>query len=280
MESMSSSLFSNLRADLLAAALEFFGTTLFFLVGLGGIQASAAESASNPSAPTSGVLQVLYISTSMGFSLFFSAFLFYRVTGAAFNPNVSLALLLVGAMKPVRFVLYCIAQLAGGIIASALVMALTPGPLASNPSLQKGVNPAQGVFIEAFCTAALCLAVLLLAVEKHKATPLAPVGIAITLFACHLFAVFYTGAALNTARAFGPAVVTSFAKPNHWVYWVGPFIGSLLAAGFYTVLKRIDYGMLNPGQDFTDDGPQANISIGLNGPQSVPELAGKTDSVV
>lgn len=41
-----------------------------------------------------------------------------------------------------------------------------------------------------------------------------------------------TGAAMNTARAFGPAIITSF-NPSHWVYWVGPFLGSLLATGKY-----------------------------------------------
>jgi hypothetical protein len=43
---------------------------------------------------------------------------------------------------------------------------------------------------------------------------------------------------MNTARAFGPAVVTGFVTPHHWVYWVGPFLGSLLAAGFYAALKQ------------------------------------------
>jgi aquaporin rerated protein, other eukaryote len=121
---------SGLKDDLHAALLEFLGTTLFLFVGLGGIQAASAENINNPAA-ASAVVQVLYISTCMGFSLLVSAWLFYRVTGAVFNPNISLALLLVGAMKPERFVLYCIAQLAGAVAASGLLMALTPGELAS-----------------------------------------------------------------------------------------------------------------------------------------------------
>jgi aquaporin rerated protein, other eukaryote len=45
----------------------------------------------------------------MGFSLLVSAWLFYRVTGGVFNPNITLSLLLIGAIGPVRFVLYTIA---------------------------------------------------------------------------------------------------------------------------------------------------------------------------
>ena len=65
----------------------------------------------------------------MGFSLLVTAWLFYRVTGGLFNPNITLALFLVGIVGPVRFVLFCIAQMVGAIAASAIVYGLTPGPL-------------------------------------------------------------------------------------------------------------------------------------------------------
>jgi len=78
------------------------------------------------------------------------------------------------------------------------------------------------------------------------------VGIGLTLFACHLWAVFYTGAAMNTARSFGPAAVTGFPYPKHWVYWVGPFLGSILGAGFYSLLKHYRYWKLNPDQATVD----------------------------
>ncbi|KAF8963153.1 putative aquaporin 1 [Flammula alnicola] len=247
----SSSLFDNFRDDCTAAALEFVGTAFFLLFGLGGIQASTAEN-DQPGRQSSAVEQVLYIATCMGFSLLVSAWLFFRVTGGLFNPNVSLALLLVGSLQPVRFVLYCIAQLVGAIAGAALVRSLTSAPLSVNTFLQRGTNPAQGVFIEMFITAALVISVLMLAAEKHQATPFAPVGIGLTLFACHLFAVYYTGASMNTARSFGPAVVSGFPVPNHWVYWVGPFLGSLLGAAFYTTLKHYRYWTLNPDQATVD----------------------------
>ncbi|CAE6521950.1 unnamed protein product [Rhizoctonia solani] len=263
MKTNSKSLFGNLHEDLHAAVLELVGTILFLLLGLGGIQAAAfsrqltaiANGADSDTAKAISkvfsVEQLLFVSVSMGLSLLVSVWFFYRVTGGVFNPAVSTALLLIGVIGPVRWALYCIAQLVGGIIAAALLLALLPGELGVAPTIARGVNTAQAVFIEAFLTCALVLAVLMLAAEKHRSTPFAPIGIGLTLFACHLWGVVFTGAAMNTARAFGPAVVSGFDS-NHWVYWLGPFIGSLMATLFYSFLKHIKYWRLNPDQDIAD----------------------------
>ncbi|KDQ28261.1 hypothetical protein PLEOSDRAFT_1077179 [Pleurotus ostreatus PC15] len=235
--------------DCKAALLEFFGTTTFLLLGLGGIQAGAAALGHpSPDSPSS-ILMLMYIAMSMGLSLLVSAWLFYRITGGLFNPNVSLGLLLTGVIGPVRFVLYVIAQIVGGIAAAGLVRGLTGMPLASNTRLSAQTSLAQGVFIEMFITAALVLSVLMLAAEKHVATPFAPVGVGLTLFVGHLFAVFYTGASMNTARSFGVAAVTGFPDGHHWIYWLGPTLGSLLAAGIYSLLVHHQYWLLNPNQD-------------------------------
>ncbi|TFK50319.1 aquaporin-like protein, partial [Heliocybe sulcata] len=235
-----------LSDDLFAAFLEFIGTVFFLLLALGSVQTVTYEQASG------GMIQrVMYISLAFGFSLVVSAWLFFRVTGGLFNPNVSLGLFLCGVIGPVRFVLYCIAQLLGGIAAAALVLALLPGPLASNTTLAPGINSAQGVFIEMFVTAGLVLSVLMLAAEKHQVTPFAPIGIGLTLFVAELWSVYYTGGSVNTARAFGPAVVTGFPDGHHWIYWVGPFLGSLLASAVYYTLKHYRYWTLNPEQDAT-----------------------------
>jgi aquaporin related protein len=134
--------------DYLAATFEFCGTIMFLTLGLGSIQAATASTLSSADV-TSTVQHIMYIATAMGSSLSFSlaalrtpltdhevglallvsAWLFFRVTGAVFNPEVSLALLLCGVISPTRFVLYCVAQLLGSIAASGLVLGLTPGPL-------------------------------------------------------------------------------------------------------------------------------------------------------
>ena len=108
--------------DLKAAVYEFVGTTMFLLLAFGGAQSAH-------SVQGSALEQSLYIATAFGLSLLVSAWLFFRTTGGLFNPDVSLALLLAGCIGPTRFVLYCVAQLTGGIAAAAIVIALTPGQL-------------------------------------------------------------------------------------------------------------------------------------------------------
>ena len=58
----------------------------------------------------------------------------------------------------------------------------------------------------------------MLAVEKHKATFVAPVGIGLALFICHLAGIYYTGASMNPARSFGPHVVIREFPGYHWIY--------------------------------------------------------------
>ncbi|KAJ7881075.1 putative aquaporin 1 [Mycena olivaceomarginata] len=239
----------NIRKDLIAASLELVGTMFFLLLGLGGIQAATAETMSSDG--VTNVERVLYISTCMGFSLVVCAWIFFRITGSLFNPCVTVSLVLLGILPPFRGLLYVIAQFMGSVLASALLLGLT-GTLSINTSLRPGTSVTQGVFIEMFITCALVIAVLMLAAEKHQATAFAPIGIGLTLFSCHLFATFYTGASMNTARSFGPALVSGFPTPNHWVYWVGPFLGSILGSTFYALCKHSKYWTLNPHQD-TDD---------------------------
>ncbi|POW19414.1 hypothetical protein PSHT_04684 [Puccinia striiformis] len=238
----------NFAVDFMAASGEFIGTVAFLMVGLGGIQAAATSNrAGLPALATTSTVpniqHLMYISTSMGLSLLFSL-------GFSFELPVlpSTPLLLTGVITPTRFILYVGAQLSASLVASSILKKLLPGPMSVVPNLAVGTSIKQGLLIEAFITCALVLSVLFLAVEKHRATYLAPVGISITLFACHLFGVVYTGAAMNSARAFGPAAVTGAWK-DHWVYWVGPTIGSLLAVIIYVFMKRFEYWRSNEGQD-------------------------------
>lgn len=121
-----------------------------------------------------------------------------------------------------------------------------PTPFAVNTTLlpgnstTRGTSIAQGLFIEAVCTAELVFTIIMLAKEKHRATFIAPVGIGLALFIGEIVAVQYTGGALNPARAFGPAAVTRDFTKDHWIFWVGPTIGSLLAVFFFKLFKILE----------------------------------------
>ncbi|KAK4972533.1 hypothetical protein LTR66_011317 [Elasticomyces elasticus] len=160
------------------------------------------------------------------------------------------------------------------MVAAALVSCMIPGPIAVvNTTLAPGMSIAQGAFFEMFLTCELVLAVLILAAEKSKDTYIAPVGIGLALLlkllvcpnrfakrARHaaqtvdfwVAGVYYTGGSLNPARSFGPCVASRSFPGYHWIYWVGPAMGALLAAGFYMLVKYLnnnDIEDANPGQD-------------------------------
>lgn len=73
--------------------------------------------------------------------------------------------------------------------------------------------------------------------------------------------VYFTGGSLNPARSFGPSVVLRRFHPYHWIYWVGPSLGALLAVAFYQLMKLVEYQTANPGAD--DDGHETSHSRGL-----------------
>jgi aquaporin related protein len=61
--------------------------------------------------------------------------------------------------------------------------------------------------------------------------------------------VFYTGGSLNPARSFGPDVILGHFDGYHWIYWLGPMLGALLAVLFYRLIKFLEYETANPGAD-------------------------------
>jgi len=85
----------------------------------------------------------------------------------------------------------------------------------------------------------------MLATEKHQANFIAPIGIGLSLFIAELMGVYYTGGSVNPARSFGPCVVDRSFYTYHWIYWVGPVLGGMLAAAFYMFIKSLEYETVN-----------------------------------
>ncbi|KAJ5701150.1 hypothetical protein N7488_008698 [Penicillium malachiteum] len=239
-----------MRYNLLCVLGEFVGTFMFLFFSFAGAQVSNTPMPAPGSPPNTSNL--LYSSLAFGFSLTVNVWAFFRVTGGLFNPAVTLALCLTGGMPVLRGLLVFPAQLLGGIASAGVVSALFPGPLNCATRLGGGASISQGLFIEMFLTAQLVLVIIMLAVVKHKSTYLAPVGIGLTFFVTELIGDYYTGGSLNPARSLGPDVINRSFPGYHWIYWVGPLLGSLLASGFYHLLCFVRWENINPGQDFNE----------------------------
>ncbi|MCJ1311150.1 hypothetical protein MMC25_004820 [Agyrium rufum] len=242
---------SKWRPHGVAMVSEFVGTVSFLWFALSGTQ--IANTLYTPEASATDAGPIFYIALSFGFSLIVNAWVFYRISGGLFNPAVTLGLCIAGGLPWLRGALLFFPQLLGGIVAAALVSAMFPGPEPVLTTLNHGTSIVQGLFIEMFLTFLLVITILMLAVEKSRATFVAPIGIGLALFVAELSGVYFTGGSLNPARSFGPSAVAHQFPGYHWIYWLGPVLGACMAAGFYHFVKFTNYEEVNPGQDAIDD---------------------------
>lgn len=198
---------------------EFIGTFLLVLFGTGAIVVNDV---------TNGGITHLGISLMFGVVITVAILLFGKVSGAHINPAATLMFLV---RKEIGFklsFLYIITQLFGAVVASYLLSQLFPEHLklgATLPSHSIGLT----FGLELLLTFILMLGILLIVETfKHQAlNPVAFVAGAI-VFMEALFAGPITGASMNPARSFGPALVSGHLE-GLWIYIVAPLLGAVLA---------------------------------------------------
>jgi aquaporin related protein len=105
--------------------------------------------------------------------------------------QITLSMVLIGALEISRGCLVTVAQILGGIAAAAFIPAMFPGQLAIETRLSGQMTPIQGYLVETFLTAEFVFVIILLAVEKHRLANLAPIGIGIALFLTELCGKMY-----------------------------------------------------------------------------------------
>jgi len=260
---------SDMQGHLVAALGEFVGTFLFLYVAYAGHLMAMSHATDLPPGQSLSSSSVVYIALAYGFSLLVNVWAFFRISGGLFNPavrqlslrirrpvltviQVTLGMCLAGELPWMRAPFLFVAQMLACMSAGGLVSAMFPGDIAqANTILSPETSVAQGCFIEMFFTAQLVFVVLMLAAEKSKDTFLAPIGIGLTMFVVMVAGTPITAASLNPVRSFGCAVAGRSFPGYHWIYWVGPVLGSLLAAGLFRVVKRLHYEEANKGQDDT-----------------------------
>lgn len=209
----------NAPARLLA---EFLGVFFLCFFGIGAITNDAGLTG---------------VALAHGIAIFVAISAFAHISGAHFNPAVTAALAATRRITPSDAGAYVVAQLAGGF-AAALVADYTFGTLAGVPALAAKATSSQGILVEAIATFILMITIMGVAVDSRGSFSTVaglPIGLAIT--GGIMFAGPVTGAALNPARWFGPALVDGDLS-NGIVWVVGPVLGALAAAYIYDAVVK------------------------------------------
>eukprot|EP00762_Andalucia_godoyi_P007364 ANDGO_01530.mRNA.1 Aquaporin TIP1-1 len=163
------------------------------------------------------------------------------ISGAHLNPAVSFAAVLCRRLDLASCLAFVIAQLAGGICGTALCRSMVwhnTGTLAA-VEMAAGTTGAQAFVCEMILTIVLVIVCLSVAVDPvGEESPLAPVLVGMTVAADILVGGWISGACMNPARAFGPAVVADIWTSDLWVYFTAPFVGAIIAVLLWKVVMK------------------------------------------
>ncbi len=208
---------------------ELIGT--FALTFIGG----AAIMATRGAEPGAGLL-IAAMAHGLILALMVSALM---KVSAAFNPAVSFALVLTRNISPITFAIHVAAQLAGAVLAAhALQGNLPPEAVTATriggQQVSTLITTGQAIFLEASATFFLVMVVFGTAVDP-KGPKVGGFAIGLTVAADILAIGALTGASMNPARSFGPAMVSHIWE-GHAIYWIGPMLGAAIAGLLYQFL--------------------------------------------
>ncbi|KAM3598991.1 uncharacterized protein V6R79_025235 [Siganus canaliculatus] len=164
-----------------------------------------------------------------------------EISGSHFNPPFTLAIYLCGGIEMHMVIPYLASQLIGGALGAAMAKAMTSTENyakargAAFALLQPDDDLGAAVFGEVAMTCLLTMVLLLGAVNSTTKSPLVPFLVGCTVVFNILAGGGVSGTCMNPARAFGPAIVSNYWT-HHWVYWVGPITGGLIAAALLRLL--------------------------------------------
>lgn len=183
-----------------------------------------------------GEAGLIGVAAAFGLVIATFVYLFGDLSGAHFNPAVTFSLALNGTVKWSQAIFYWIAQFLGATLAAAALLFVFGDAGNGLGATVPAVGIFQALLVEALLTFFLAQAVLFAAVEG-LAGKRAGFVIGLTLFFAILMGGPLTGASLNPARSFGPAVFSNNLD-TFWIYLVGPLAGAALATGVYRFLRK------------------------------------------
>ncbi|NP_001313061.1 aquaporin PIP2-7-like [Nicotiana tabacum] len=222
---------------------EFVATLLFLYVSVATVIGHKKQVG-----PCDGV-GLLGIAWAFGGMIFVLVYCTAGISGGHINPAVTFGLLLARKVSLLRAVGYMVAQCLGAICGVGLVKGFmkhdynTYGGGANTVAVGYSTGTALGA--EIIGTFVLVYTVFSATDAKSKARDshvpvLAPLPIGFSVFMVHLATIPITGTGINPARSFGAAVIynNSTAWNDHWIFWVGPFVGALVASLYHQQVLR------------------------------------------
>ena len=178
---------------------------------------------------------IIMISLGHGAAVGLMVYAFGHISGAHINPAVTIPMMITKKISVQDGIGYIIFQLIGAVVAAFSLKAILPEIGAKvnfgtqgGPSELLNSSIASGIAVEIILTFFLVTVIFLTAVHKKAAAGIHGISIGGIVFLLHLVGVPLTGASMNPARTFGPAVVSGFWE-LHWLYWVAPIIGGIIA---------------------------------------------------
>jgi len=216
-------------------AAEFIGTFAFVFIGAGAICADQYLASTGQSGM--GLLGVA-IASGLAFGVMVTAL--GHISGGHLNPAVTIGFWVTRRLSTLHSISYWIAQLLGATAAAYLIKLTIPDTTwtakalgSITPDLGGDFTRAHGITLEALMTFLLVFVVFATAADAKGAfNKIAGFAIGLTITMDILFGGPFTGAAVNPARAFGPALATTHWQ-NHGVYWAGPLLGGVIAGVLY-----------------------------------------------
>jgi MIP family channel proteins len=213
---------------------EFLGTFALIFFGAGAICADHYLQGS-------GSIGLLGIALAHGLAIAIMVSAVGHISGGHFNPAVTIGFWVTKRINTIDTIAYWIAQLAGAAAAAFFLKAVVPAETwravaLGTPDLARDFPRWAGMSLEALGTFFLVYVVFATAVdEKGAFRSIAGFGIGLIISLDIMVMGPLTGAAVNPARAFGPALAADHWT-NHGVYWVGPLAGGFLAGLLYDSL--------------------------------------------
>lgn len=212
--------------DLRRLVAEGVGTFFLVLIGPGAVMVDAVNHGAI--GPTGVALAFAFVVTAMVYAL-------GHLSGAHINPAVTIGFWSVRRFPSREVAPYIAAQIVGAVAASG-VLRWVLGPVghfgATLPSLPSGAAFA----VEWLLSFALMFVIMAVATDERAANGFAGVAVGLTVGFCALTAGPLTGASMNPARSFGPALVGGIWTA-HWIYWAAPITAMVAAARLYDFLR-------------------------------------------